>query len=65
MIITTKSQALDHLEKYLKEKGVEEISLLSVDTKESYVEVQCLKPYGLFLIDMTDGEIIEWKCYHT
>jgi hypothetical protein len=59
MEITSESQALDHLENYFKKNGVNEVSLLDVKTKESYVEVQCLKPYGLFIIDMTDGEIID------
>jgi len=53
------SEALYILEIWLREYGVKEVSLLSIDERESYFEVQSLSPNGLFFIDKTDGEIID------
>ncbi len=53
----TKRAALEVLESYFKAYGIEDVTLLDVNDRSIYWEVQCLKLYGLFLIDKNTGEI--------
>ncbi len=53
----TKDEALKTLEDYFKDHGVEQVVLLDTKDYENHLELQCIKPYGLFIINKITGEI--------
>ncbi len=53
----TEDEALKALKDYFKDHGIEQVVVLNVKDKENYLELQSLKPYGLFIINKITGEI--------